>query len=498
MITSGSLVQQIDRELASAIRFANPWWSGERIAGIPTMRRWAFAPLLQRLLHGLTPAVALRGPRQVGKTTILLQIIEHLLGEGIAPHRILRLQFDALPQLRGFKTPILALCQWFTESILRKSFHEAATAHEHAYIFLDEVQNLPSWAPQLKYLVDMNPVHVLVTGSSALRIEAGRDSLAGRISTLEMGPLHLREIGQLRSYGQVEAFLPPNGLGPLKNKATWTGLREFGLAHTEFRDQAFAAFSERGAYPKAQAEAQAPWEQVADFLNETVVQRAIVHDLRMGPRGQKRDENLLEEVFRLACRYIGQSPRQAVFLEEIRQAMQANVGWQRILAYLKFLDGTLLLRLIEPMELRLKRRRGASKICLCDHALRAAWLQESIPLTKEGLQHAPHLSVLAGHIAESAAGYFLSSILGLDVAHFPERSREPEVDFILTIGEQRIPVEVKYRRKIDHHDSLGLRSFVDKPHYNAPFGVLVTLGEEQASDDPRIVSLPLSSLLLLR
>ena len=51
-----------------------------------------------------------------------------------------------------------------------------------------------------------------------------------------------------------------------------------------------------------------PWEKIADFLNDTVVRRAIQHDLRMGPRGQKRDEHLLEEVFRLACRYIGQTP----------------------------------------------------------------------------------------------------------------------------------------------------------------------------------------------
>ena len=49
--------------------------------------------------------------------------------------------------------------------------------------------------------------------------------------------------------------------------------------------------------------------------------------------------------------------------------MNANIGWQRILAYLKFLDGTLLIRLIEPHELRLKRRRGASKLCLCDPML---------------------------------------------------------------------------------------------------------------------------------
>src|SRR3990172_4469016 len=116
----------------------------------------------------------------------------------------------------------------------------------------------------------------------------------------------------------------------------------------------------------------------------------------MGPRGKKREENLLAEVFRLACRYAGQAPKPALYLEELRRAMNANVGPQRILTYLKFLDGTLLLRLVEPLELRLKRRRGASKLCLSDHSLRAAWLQEVVPLTAKELERSPHLSDLAG------------------------------------------------------------------------------------------------------
>ena len=89
-------------------------------------------------------------------------------------------------------------------------------------------------------------------------------------------------------------------------------------------------------------------------------------------------------------------------------------------------------------------------------------------------------------------------MISLDVSHFPKRSAEPEVDFVLTVGEQRIPVEVKYRRRIDYRDSLGLRSFIEKAHYNAPFGVLVTMLDEPGTDDPRILSLPLASLLLLR
>jgi predicted AAA+ superfamily ATPase len=207
---------------------------------------------------------------------------------------------------------------------------------------------------------------------------------------------------------------------------------------------------------------------------------------------------LLEEVFRLACRYAGQSPRQALYLDELKRVMQANIGWQRVLAYLKFLDGTLLVRLVEPLELRLKKARGAYKLCLCDHALRASWLQEVVPLDPAGLAANPHLHDLAGRIAESAAGYFLKSVTGLEVAHFPERAAEPEVDFILTVGEQRIPLELKYRNQIGFDDTRGLRSFIERSAYNAPFGVLVTLNDDAPVDDPRIVTLPLSTLLLLR
>lgn len=229
-----------------------------------------------------------------------------------------------------------------------------------------------------------------------------------------------------------------------------------------------------------------------------MIRRVLLHDLRIGPRGRRRNAHLLEEVFRLACRYIGQAPSQRLYLDELRRVLHTDLGWQRVLTYLQLLESTLLLQLIEPLALRLQRQRGTAKLCLCDHALRAAWLQEVMPLTPEGLVHAPHLSDLAGRVAESITGYFLRSLSGLDVAHVPARDAEPEVDFVLTVGVQRIPVEVKYRRRIDARDLAGLRAFVEKPYYNAPCGLLVTLTDEAMSDDPRIVSLPLSTLLLMR
>jgi predicted AAA+ superfamily ATPase len=486
--------------VAAYLRDTNPWWVGKPGPQLPAFRRAMFAEVLRKLKTGPTPCVVVRGPRQVGKTTLQGQLIEHLVErEQVAPKRILRVQFDEIPSLAKVEDPVLAIARWFEDSIQQRTFNEAARAGETAYVLLDEVQNLRDWAPQIKSLVDHHTVRVLVTGSSSLRIEAGRDSLAGRISSVDMGTLLLREIAGLRLGASVTPALGENELERVAQRGFWEDLVERGRSEADIRDRAFAAFSARGGYPRAQQEFQVPWPEMADHLNETVIQRAIRHDLRMGSRGMKRDEALLEEVFRLACRYAGQAPGSSAFVPEVQQALHANIGWQRVLAYLRFLDGALLLRLIAPLEIRLKKRHAPSKICLCDHALRASWLQEIVPLDPETIAANPHLADIAGRIAESAAGYFLASIPHLDLAHFPERGAEPEVDYILTVGAVRIPLELKYRMRIDpFDDTRGLRAFLEKSAYNAPFGILVTMRDDVSITDPRIITVPLSTLLWMR
>ena len=250
-----TLLHMLKSGLERTIREMNPWWRGEPVPGVEPLRRWAFEPVMTGVRAGLAPTVLLRGPRQVGKTTLQLQVIDQLLREGVEPARILRLQFDELTSLRGIETPILQVAYWFAEQVRGETMPLAASNGRPVFVFLDEVQNLPEWAPQLKNLVDVSRVRGLVTGSSALRIEAGRDSLAGRVSTIEMGPLLLREIAQFRGHGEIAPYLPHNGLGLLKQKDFWLGLRAFGGDHSGLRREAFRAFSERGAYPMAHSRA---------------------------------------------------------------------------------------------------------------------------------------------------------------------------------------------------------------------------------------------------
>lgn len=490
---------ELPQETLNDLSRMNPWWTGQSMAPLPATRRHLVAQIERRLRDRLAPIIVVRGPRQVGKSTAQMQVIGDLLSEGTAPTDIFRVQFDELPGLASAgREPILRLVDWFEKGVLGETINTLAGKGRRIFLFLDEIQNLTDWDVQLKSLVDHTRVQVVVTGSSALRIARGRDSLAGRIQTLEVGTLCLTEIASFRGIDLGLPLLTDNGVERLGHRDTWELLRRIGQERKLARDTTFTAFSERGGYPLCHERAEVPWSLVADQLNETVIKRVIEHDLRIGDRGRKRDQKLLEELFRLACRYAGQAPNVMLFAREAQRVLQANVGNQRVHHYLKFLADALLLRLVSPLEIRLKRTRGAPKICLADHGLRSSWLQESIPLDPQVLAQQPDLTSVAGHLAESVVGAALSTLHGLDIAWLPERRGEPEVDFILTVGIQRIPIEVKYQRRIDPlRDTEGLRSFIETAINNAPFGLLVTQTDDHPALDPRIVPLPLSSLLLL-
>lgn len=490
---------KLSEDLVRDLGRQNPWWSGAAQKPLPPTRRHLVRAIERRLESRIAPIVVVRGPRQIGKTTAQMQVLSDLLAKGVEGRAILRVQADELPSLLSTREPILRIVEWFEQNVLGSTLNAAAASGRPTFLFFDEVQNLRDWAPQLKSLVDHSATQVVVTGSSALRIELGRDSLAGRIHTIEAGVLSLTEIASFRGIDLGTPFLADNGLEPLTRREFWADLKAHGVTRARPRDAAFSAFSEVGGYPLVHERRDVSWPMLADQLNETVIRKVIQHDLRIGERGRKRDAALLEEVFRLACRYIGQAPDVATLAREVQRELSGNVGTERVRQYLRFLNDTLLLRLIEPLEIRLKKRRAGAKICLADHALRASWLQEVVPVDPVALEREPHLALLAGRIAESICGAALSTIAGLDLAHLAARSGEPEIDYVLTVGTRRIPLEVKYQRRIDPlADTEGLRTFLEKTVNNAPFGILVTQTDEAAVVDPRIVSLPLSSLLLLR
>lgn len=489
------LVRQLSLDLQFDLQRLNPWWKGDAMRRLPITRRHLVDQIHRRFQMNLAPIVVVRGSRQVGKTTACEQVINDLLNSGIAPKRILRVQFDDINAISEYSEPILRIVEWYERNILGQSLNSAAQNEEQTFLFFDEVQNLKNWAEQLKFLVDTSTTQLLVTGSSALRLERGRDSLAGRITTIEAGVLSLTEIGALRQISPPAPYLPDNGLSILGKPSFWQGLKQHGEVQKAFRDMAFGYFANVGAYPLAHIRPNVPWEALADQLNETIVKRVIQHDLRLGEKGRKRDEPLLEEIFRICCRYAGQAPSISKLAMDMQASLSANIGPARVRANLNFLAETLVIRLVNPLEIRLKKQRSNAKICLVDHALRASWLQERVSLIAPANESE---AMLAGYIAESTVGTVLSSITSLDIAWLPAKHTNQEVDFVMILGNQRVPIEVKYRTSVRQRDLQGIIQFLDRPINQASFGIVVTKNDDAIVDDERLICMPLSTFMLLR
>ncbi|MBA3482606.1 MAG: AAA family ATPase [Pirellulales bacterium] len=250
-------VGSLTPELVKFLEDNNPWWRAKPMKAHPTFPRWAFSEVVDRLQSRIAPIVAVRGSRRVGKSVLQSQLIEELLLAGksdqtrrsVEAARILSVQFDDAPALGGISMPIQAIVRWYEESVLGQTLNEAAREGRPAYLLFDEVQNLTDWSVQLKILADKVDARILVTGSSALRIAKGHDNLAGRMTTIELGPLRLWEIAGIRALRGLTPYAPEATLEDWRKRDFWLGLVEHGRKQSAARDQAFKMFSERGGYP---------------------------------------------------------------------------------------------------------------------------------------------------------------------------------------------------------------------------------------------------------
>ena len=444
--------------------------------------------------------VVIRGSRRVGKTVIQNQLIEQLLLLlKLNPARVFRVQFDEVPKLGSMTQPILTLVKWYEENILKSTLNAAAKRGEPAYLLFDEVQNLSDWSVQLKTLVDHTDVNMLVTGSSAMRLGEGQDNLAGRMTTIELGPLRLTEVAGIRWLRELPAFDLTADREPWKSKEFWLELVAHGKKHAKVRDEAFRLFSERGGYPLCHTATEPDVNKIRQQIIDEVVTKTINFDPPHRARSTTLDVQLVTETFRLACRYAGEAPRTKLLAQEIRAKLQSGVTEDKGSAAMTFLADSLLLHLVPPFEGLGKKQSNPPNICVCDHFVRNGILQETLPIDPDALKDCTEaVAGRVGHLIESVIGYYLNGIPGVELSWFPARTDEPEVDYVVTIGTNRIPVEIKYRRNDPTiADCAGIEAFCKRAAYSATFGLVITQGAEGKVGDYTI-AIPASTLLMLR
>jgi predicted AAA+ superfamily ATPase len=286
--------------------------------------------LRQRLAEPAPGSIQIvTGPRQVGKTTLLLELAD------AAPDRAIYVAMDG---------PDASVPGYFA-----RAWHEAAkrsSARAPALLLLDEVQHLDDWAAQLKGQHDRlrrlgSRVHVVATGSSALRLARGsRESLAGRFERITL------------SHWPASALVD-----------------EFGLSATVAVQQIVAG----GAYPGA-IKLRKDVARQAAYVRDAIVEPAIGRDLLA--LAAVRRPALLRQVFALAAAM----PAQVVSLQKLQGQLQDRGALDTIAQYLRLLEEAFLVAALDKHSDRPLRRRAAPpKLVVLSNALCAAIDPRGIP-----------------------------------------------------------------------------------------------------------------------
>ena len=132
-------------------------------------------------------AIVLVGSRQVGKTSILYLLIQHLLSQNISPNNIFYFDLENFDHLNLLEKGPDVLIQSFRM--------EGADFKERIYLFIDEIQYFTHPTNFLKLMVDHHQeVKIICTGSSTLDIRRKfTDSLVGRKIVFEIFSLSFEE-----------------------------------------------------------------------------------------------------------------------------------------------------------------------------------------------------------------------------------------------------------------------------------------------------------------
>jgi uncharacterized protein len=261
----------------------------------------------------------LAGPRQVGKTTLLLELAERLgpqavYGAADAPEA-------ALP---GFMDRILGRAE------------ALAASHGRSVVMLDEAHLIHDWAARLKGYSDRirrrrMPIHLVATGSSALRLASGsRETLAGRFERVTL------------SHWSAESLATTFHLTP-----------EEAAEHVVRMGSYPGAFGLRNDLPRWSA-----------YMLDAILEPAIGRDLLA--LSAVRRPALLRQVFGIAAT----SPARIVSLQKLQGQLQDPGALETIAHYLGLLEEAYLVAGVQKYTKTVVRQRSSPpKLITLNNAL---------------------------------------------------------------------------------------------------------------------------------
>jgi len=465
-------------ELETILEPYNSWWKTPQFE-TKIFKRPIFYKVYKDLFT-LKQIISLTGPRRVGKTTLLKQIIKDLIHvDHIEPARIVYFSFDDPLMVETY------IREKFFDNLIR--WADTKLKDKTVYFFLDEIQRFEKWELYLKKYYDLGfPCRFLISGFASSPIfKKSRESLLGRIKDYHLLPFSFKEFVYFNKSDNKELLDFVNAatdFGYKLQRGTLIDWQKIGPLPLEVSPPNFSELNNlldkyfiEGGFPEA-------WEfpdivKKQEYLFDNQIQKVIFEDLVIATEFRKP-----ENIKRFYLSLIEQ-PGQEINLEKASE----KIGVSRVMLekYLPLLEMTDLVKSIPKFSRRpLKFRRGSVKCYLVDLALRNAILKLGNKLLED--------NTMLGFYAENLVFNALRNFEGIiELSFYKEKNRD--IDFIVSLGGKRyLPVEVKYREEID--DVASIKHFIEK--YNQKFGIVVTKNFIQNKEENKLLFIPLSVFLL--
>lgn len=341
--------------------------------------------LQKRLRGGRSFIQVVAGPRQVGKSTLVDQVLANLE---------LKAHLASADDPEAHNTTWVAQ-QWDTARTLART-----SGRKGAVLVIDEIQKVPKWSDIVKSKWDQDTrsglkLKVILLGSSPLLMQQGlEESLAGRF-----------ELVRLQQWGFSE----------MRDAFKWDIDRYLFF----------------GGYPGA-ARLHRDLSRWRHYMRDALIETSIARDVVQMTRVDK--PALLRRLFELGCSYSGQELSYTKMLGQLQDAGNTTtLSWYGEL--------TSAIGLLTPMRKyagqQVRQRASSPKWMVHDTALLTAPMGISpARAKKDGAQW--------GRIVESAIGAHLlkgAREEGYEVFYWREGGKE--VDFVVKRGSRITAIEVK-------------------------------------------------------
>lgn len=443
-------------ELFAILWQYNPWWDRGRVPDLPSWRRIAFHQLLSWMTDPpANRAILLSGARQVGKTTLFLQVIDELLQKKVNSQQILYLTFDhPLLKLVGL-TGILE----FWNEIRPQS-------KDPAYLFLDEIQYTKDWQTWIKHQTDFfKNRRIAATGSAIPLAEGGKESGVGRWHTIKLPTLSFYEYLKIKDIKIPE--LPQ--LSSLASVFAWPEAKRIVVGESaKSMIPHFNDYLLRGGFP-----------QTALMDNVTLAQKLLREDIV--DKVLKRDMTALygvRRILELEKTFLYLCMHGSGILDMGTLCSNLELNKKTVGNFIDLLEGTHLIYRLPPLGYGKEILRGRYKIYLADAAIAGSVLLKGRSL----LEH----SGLLGAAVETAffkhvfSRYYSTSI---GFSYWRDKKKDWEVDVIAEVKGDLVPFEVKYSKsRVKIPDLKGMNAFCQERKISRAYVVTREL------DDFEIVS----------